>query len=84
MDYFDDVKKKRMTRDDHMRRDAWKEDEGAGYRKGSFGSKGRSAKPDMYRKDERGGYHSANGKGGKIANLFMKHCGKHFANRSRN
>ena len=65
MAYFDDVKKKRMTRDDHMRRDAWKEDEGAGYRKGSFGSKGRSAKPDMYRKDERGGYHSANGKGGK-------------------
>jgi len=65
MAYFDDVKKKRMTRDDHMRRDAWKEDEGAGYRKGSFGSKGRNSKPDMYRKDERGGYHSAGGKGGK-------------------
>ena len=65
MPYFDDVKKKRTTRADHMRADAWKEDEGAGYRKGSFGSKGRSSKPDMYRKDERGGYHSANGKGGK-------------------
>ena len=65
MPYFDDVKKKRTTRADHMRQDAWKEDEGAGYRKGSYGSKGRNSKPDMYRKDERGGYHSANDKGGK-------------------
>ncbi len=65
MPYFDDVKKKRTTRADHMRQDAWKEDEGAGYRKGTFGAKGRNSKPDMYRKDERGGYHSANSKGGK-------------------
>lgn len=65
MPYFDDVKKKRTTRADHMRQDAWKEDEGAGYRKGSYGSKPRSGKPDMYRKDERGGYHSASGKGGR-------------------
>jgi len=65
MPYFDDVKKKRTTRADHMRADAWKEDEGAGYRKGSYGSKGRSSKSDMYRKDDRGGYHGAGGKGGK-------------------
>lgn len=65
MAYFDDVKKKRTTRADHMRQDAWKEDEGAGYRKGSYGSKGRNSKPDMYRKDERGGYHGINDKGGK-------------------
>lgn len=62
MPYFDDVKKKRTTRADHMRADAWKEDEGVGYRKGP---KNRSSKPDMYRKDERGGYHGANTKGGK-------------------
>lgn len=61
MPYFDDVKKKRTTRADHMRADAWKEDEGVGYRKGP---KNRNSKPDMYRKDERGGYHGA-GKGGK-------------------
>jgi len=62
MPYFDDVKKKRTTRADRMRADAWKEDEGAGYRKGFAGSKSRNGKPDMFRRDERGGYHSANGK----------------------
>jgi len=58
MPYFDDVKKKRMTRTDHMRADAWKDDEGTGYR-GKGNNKSRNSKPDMYRKDERGGYHSA-------------------------
>ena len=62
MPYFDDVKKKRTTRADHMRADAWKEDEGVGYRKGP---KNRNSKPDMYRKDDRGGYHGAYGKGDK-------------------
>lgn len=61
MAYFDDMKKKRMSRADHMRADAWKEDEGAGYR-GKGSGKSRNSKPDMYRKDERGGYHSAYGK----------------------
>jgi len=62
MAYFDDVKKKRTTRADHMRADAWKADEGTEYRSSSRGGKGRNAKPDMYRKDERGGYHGTHDK----------------------
>ena len=54
MAYFDDYKKKRMTRQDHLREDARKPDEGREYR----GYKGRGKQSmDGYRKDERGGYH---------------------------
>ena len=54
MPYFDDYKKKRMTRQDHLREDARKPDEGREYR----GNKSRGKQPmDGYRKDERGGYH---------------------------
>ena len=54
MAYFDDFKKKRMTRQDHLREDARKPDEGSEYK----GRRGK-AKPAMdgYRRDERGGYH---------------------------
>lgn len=55
MAYFDDFKKKRMTKQDHMREDARKNDEGADYR----GGRKNGAHMDMYRKDERGGYHGA-------------------------
>lgn len=74
MAYFDDVKKKRMTRADHIRADAWKEDEGAGYRGNK--NKSRSSKPDMYRKDERGGYHSAYGKDKKGYDSHRNEHGK--------
>ena len=59
MPYFDDYKKKRMTKQDHLREDARKPDEGTEYR----GYKGRGkGKPvmDGYQKDARGGYHGRN------------------------
>ena len=59
MAYFDDYKKKRMTKQDHLREDARKPDEGTEYR----GYKGRGkGKPvmDGYQKDARGGYHGRN------------------------
>lgn len=57
MPYFDDYKKKRMTKQDHLREDARKPDEGTEYR----GRRG-SGKPAMdgYHKDARGGYHGRN------------------------
>lgn len=60
MAYFDDYKKKRMTRQDHLREDARKPDEGREYR----GYKG-NGKPKMdgFRRDDRGGYHGAGYKG---------------------
>ncbi len=59
MPYFDDYKKKRMTKQDHMREDARKPDEGTEYR--GYKGKGRG-KPAMdgYQKDARGGYHGRN------------------------
>ena len=55
MPYFDDIKKKKMTRQDHLREDARKADEGSEYR---GRGKGRTAaRMDGYHKDERGGYH---------------------------
>ena len=59
MPYFDDYKKKRMTKQDHLREDARKPNEGTEYR----GYKGRGkGKPvmDGYQKDARGGYHGRN------------------------
>ena len=59
MPYFDDYKKKRMTKQDHLREDARKPDEGTEYR--GYKGKGRG-KPAMdgYQKDARGGYHGRN------------------------
>ena len=59
MPYFDDYKKKRMTKQDHMREDARKPDEGTEYR--GYKGKGRG-KPAMdgYQKDARGGYRGRN------------------------
>ena len=59
MPYFDDYKKKRMTKQEHMREDARKPDEGTEYR--GYKGKGRG-KPAMdgYQKDARGGYHGRN------------------------
>ena len=60
MPYFDDYKKKRMTRQDHLREDARKPDEGREYR----GYKNRGKQPmDGYRRDERGGYHGGGYRG---------------------
>lgn len=56
MAYFDDFKKKRMTRQDHLREDARKADEGKEYR--GYKSKGSKQSVDGYHKDSRGGYHS--------------------------
>ena len=57
MAYFDNMNKKHMSKQEHMRQDARKADEGTEYRgfkaKGGHGTQ----KMDMYRKDERGGYH---------------------------
>ena len=59
MPYFDDYKKKRMTKQDHMREDARKPDEGTEYRGYKGRGKGKSAM-DGYQKDTRGGYHGRN------------------------
>lgn len=58
MPYFDDFKKKRMTKADHIREDSYKPDEG-GYGRGGNKKRGGQGRMDMYRKDERGAYHSA-------------------------
>ena len=57
MAYFDNMNKKHMSKQDHMRQDARKADEGTEYR--GFKAKGGrdGQKMDMYRKDDRGGYH---------------------------
>ena len=57
MAYFDNMNKKHMSKQDHMRQDARKADEGTEYR--GFKTKGGrdGQKMDMYRKDDRGGYH---------------------------
>lgn len=57
MAYFDNVNKKHMSKQEHMRQDARKADEGTEYR-GYKGSRD-SRKMDGYRKDDRGGYHGS-------------------------
>ena len=59
MPYFDDYKKKRMTKQDHLREDARKPDEGTEYRGYKVKGRGKPAM-DGYQKDARGGYHGRN------------------------
>lgn len=59
MPYFDDYKKKRMTKQDHLREDARKPDEGTEYRGYKGHGKGKPVM-DGYQKDARGGYHGRN------------------------
>lgn len=57
MAYFDNVNKKHMSKQEHMRQDARKADEGTEYR--SYKGNRDSRKMDGYRKDDRGGYHGS-------------------------
>lgn len=58
MAYFDDYKKKHMTRSEHLRADADKPDEGREYR-GARKNFRNNDRMDGYHKDERGGYRGA-------------------------
>ncbi len=57
MAYFDNMNKKHMSKQEHMRQDARKADEGTEYRGFKAKDGHGTRKMDMYRKDERGGYH---------------------------